>query len=377
MSVNLKGRRHPDFIDKRIQSAYQLGRKIGRGCYGNIFEVRRVKTQRLYAMKKIMEAFRNNTDAQRAYREVTYLMEFVGHSNIITLYDVLKSEDDRHLYLVTDIMDADLQRVLRNSVLQPVHRMFISYQIFRALKYIHSAGVMHRDIKPANILINRACEVKLCDFGQARSVCEPEQAVECPLTDYVSTRWYRAPEMLLGSTSYSRSIDIWATGCIICEMQGAGQPLFPGQSTMTMMEFMIDALGTPSKNDTKAMRAPYVVGMLDCLPPAKPVRPLTQQFPQAGLDLQDLMQLTLQWSPEKRLTAEEALMHPYYASLHNPDNEPSMQRQIMVAITDLSKHTVSDYRDQIYADIVEVPRSKRRVHEKLVATAAAAEKGTV
>eukprot|EP00746_Dinoflagellata_sp_MGD_P006692 gnl/MRDRNA2_/MRDRNA2_113169_c0_seq1.p1 gnl/MRDRNA2_/MRDRNA2_113169_c0~~gnl/MRDRNA2_/MRDRNA2_113169_c0_seq1.p1 ORF type:complete len:393 (+),score=65.25 gnl/MRDRNA2_/MRDRNA2_113169_c0_seq1:161-1339(+) len=358
------GRRHPDYVDKVVHESYEVGPKIGRGCYGNVFQVVRKKTGKEYALKKIMDAFRNTTDAQRTYREVAYMVEFVGHSNILELFQVMKSEDHRHLYLVTELIDTDLKRILMNSVLQTVHKLFIGYQIFRALKYIHSADVMHRDINPSNILVAQNCRIKVSDFGLARSVMEPEMVRKHPLTEYVSTRWYRAPEILLGSTRYTASIDIWATGCIMCEMQG-GKPVFPGASMIGMIEWMIEVLGTPSRLDGGAMQAPYTREMLLSLPFAKPIRPLNQLYPNASDETIDMFNLCLQWNPAKRMSAEEALTHPYFSALHNPDDEPCYQMKITTVLADQSKLTVSDYRDQIYADVIEVPRAKRRVMQKL------------
>lgn len=359
------GHRHPDYIDKVIHENYEVGPKIGRGCYGNVFKITRKKTDKDYALKKIMDAFRNTTDAQRTYREVAYMVEFVGHSNILQLFEVMKSADDKHLYLVVDLVDTDLARVMKNSVLQQVHKLFIGYQIFRALKYIHSADVMHRDLNPSNILVAQNCRIKIGDFGLARSVLEPDMSRNHPLTEYVSTRWYRAPEMILGSTRYTNMVDIWATGCIMCEMQG-GKPIFPGASMIGMMEWMIEVLGTPSKPDAAYMQAPFTREMLLSLPSSKPVRPLGHMYMMASEETIDMFTLCLQWNPAKRLTAEEGLMHPYFSSLHNPDDEPCYQMKITTSLPDHSKLTVSDYRDQIYADVVEVPRAKRRVQQKLL-----------
>jgi mitogen-activated protein kinase 15 len=358
------GRRHPDYIDKVVHESYEVGTKIGRGCYGNVFKIVRKKTGKEYALKKIMDAFRNTTDAQRTYREVAYMVEFAGHSNVLQLFEVMKSEDHRHLYLVTEFIDTDLKRILTNSVLQSVHKLFIGYQIFRALKYIHSAEVMHRDVNPSNILVASNCRIKLADFGLSRNVMEPEMVRKHPLTEYVSTRWYRAPEILLGSTRYNQSIDIWATGCIMCEMLGS-KPLFPGASMIGMIEWFIEVLGTPSRLDGGAMQAPYTREMLLSLPFAKPIRPLSHLYPQATDEAIDMFDLCLQWNPAKRLSAEEALTHPYFSSLHNPDDEPSYQMKITTMLADHSKLTVSDYRDQIYADVIEVPRAKRRIMKKL------------
>ena len=149
-----------------------------------------------------------------------YLQALTGHENIIRLQNVLKAENDRDIYLVFDYMETDLHAVIRANILEPVHKQFIVYQCIKALKYCHSGGLVHRDLKPSNLLLNEECLLKVADFGLARSLRAMKHAEESAsvLTDYVATRWYRAPEILLGSTSYTMAVDMWAVGCIVAEM---------------------------------------------------------------------------------------------------------------------------------------------------------------
>ena len=149
----------------------------------------------------MFDAFRNATDAQRTYREIQYLQQLSGHDNIIRLRNVLKSENHRDIYLVFDFMETDLHAVVRANILEPIHKQYIIYQLVKSIYYMHSAELLHRDIKPSNLLLDSNCLVKVCDFGLCRSVNEA-QGPNPVLTDYVATRWYRAPEILLGSTCY-------------------------------------------------------------------------------------------------------------------------------------------------------------------------------
>merc|ERR1711907_129830 len=164
-----------------------------------------------------MGAYREATDAQRTYREISYLMQFAGHSNIMMIYDLIPSKDDKHIYMVCELMDADLQKAIKAMYLGDYQQKFIVYQILRALKFIHSAGVIHRDLKPSNILISKKCEVKLADFGWSRSL--PASMAEGALTEYAASRWYRSPEMLLGGSRYTGACDMWAVGCITGEIK--------------------------------------------------------------------------------------------------------------------------------------------------------------
>lgn len=145
----------------------------------------------------------------------------------------MRAENDKDIYLIFEYLETDLHQVIRANILEDIHKTYIMYQIFKALKYLHSGELLHRDLKPSNCLLNAECHLKLCDFGLARSIAVDGTQIQSNLvlTDYVATRWYRGPEILLGSTSYSKAVDIWAAGCIMGELL-TGSPIFPGTSTM-------------------------------------------------------------------------------------------------------------------------------------------------
>lgn len=138
--------------------------------------------------------------------------------------------------MVFEQMEVELHRLIREEILKDHHKKYVIYQIAKALKYLHSAELIHRDLKPANILVNSDCLSKLCDFGLVRSVDSSleDDEEEVQMTEYVATRWYRAPEILVGSPSYSKAIDIWSLGCLIAEMY-KGKPLFDGTSTVDQL----------------------------------------------------------------------------------------------------------------------------------------------
>ena len=128
-----------------------------------------------------------------------YLQHLNGHENIIRLLSVIRAQNNKDLYLVFDLMETDLHLIIRAKILKPIHKKFILYQLFKSLKYLHSAVLVHRDLKPSNMLINSDCIMKLADFGLARSVKENRFGEAPIVSDYIATRWYRAPEILLGS----------------------------------------------------------------------------------------------------------------------------------------------------------------------------------
>lgn len=227
-------------VDRHILRKYEIVQKLGRGAYGVVWKVHDRKTRDVVVLKKCFDAFQNSTDAQRTFREIMFLQELHGHPNIVRLMNVLKADNDNDIYIVTDYMESDLHAVIKASILEPIHRTYVTYQILKCLKYLHSAMILHRDIKPSNILLNSDCLVKICDFGLARSILKtPDPASNITMTDYVATRWYRAPEILLGSSVYTWGVDIWSVGCIIGELF-TRKPIFPGNSTMNQLDRIME-----------------------------------------------------------------------------------------------------------------------------------------
>lgn len=164
-------------------------------------------------------------------------------------------------------MEADLHNAIGQKILKDIHHRFIMYQIMKGIKYLHSADVIHRDLKPSNILINSDCHLKLCDFGLARSLYQDEEK-DLALTEEVATRWYRAPEVLLGSQTYEKSADIWSIGCILAELL-IGKPLFPGNSTLNQLERIVSYVGKPSRSDIESLNSEVAFTMIDSLTSTK------------------------------------------------------------------------------------------------------------
>jgi len=289
-----------------------------------------------------------------------FLQELSDHDNIIKLSNVLKAENDRDIYLVFEYMETDLHAVIRAGILEDIHKQYIMYQLLKAVKYMHSASVLHRDMKPSNLLLNSECFLKVADLGLARSIASLEKDTDsnAVLTDYVATRWYRAPEILLGSTKYTKGVDVWSIGCILGELLG-GKPLFPGTSTMNQLDRIIEIAGRPNAEDVESIKSPFAATMLESLPPSK-AKSLADLYPHATPDALDLLKQLLQFNPNKRINVEKALEHPYVAQFHNPNDEPVCDKEIHIAIDDDQKLQITDYRTFLYNDIVAKRKEKLR-----------------
>lgn len=239
-------------LDKR----YSNLKLIGRGAYGSVAsawdDLR--KTNVAIKRTKLMHtdiSINRRIKAKRVLREVKLLRHLNAHENVITIHDfiTIPSPDDNDTadafddtYIVLDLMESDLQQIIASS--QPLskrHHRYFLYQILRALKYIHSAHIIHRDLKPSNILVNGNCDVAICDFGLSRGISDE---FNNGLTEYVVTRWYRAPEILCEASSYGKSVDIWSVGCIFAELLGR-KPLLRGTNPIHQLAIIARTIACP------------------------------------------------------------------------------------------------------------------------------------
>lgn len=288
-------------IEKHVLDRYEILQKMGRGAYGIVWKSREKSTGRIVALKKVFDAFQNATDAQRTYREVMYLQQLNNHENIIKLFSIIQAKNHKDLYLVFEIMESDVHVVIRGRLLKAVHKQYIMYQLMKSLKYLHSADLIHRDLKPSNMLINSDCLMKLADFGLARSIAE-ENGETPMVSDYIATRWYRAPEILFGSQKYSKSVDVWSSGCIFAEIL-LEKVLFPGKSSLNQIELIIELMGRPSETDLVKMNSDLAWTIMQNIKTRKR-RSISKMFAAFPADAVDLLRKLLAFNPEKRCACE-------------------------------------------------------------------------
>ncbi|KAF8137223.1 mitogen-activated protein kinase [Boletus edulis] len=299
---------------------YQVLDVVGEGAYGIVCSAVHRPSGRKVAIKKIAP-FDHSMFCLRTLRELK-LLKFLSEAgvseNIISILDIIKPsslEAFKEVYLIQELMETDMHRVIRTQDLSDDHAQYFIYQTLRALKALHSADVIHRDLKPSNLLLNANCDLKVCDFGLARSA--PKRGF---MTEYVATRWYRAPEIMLTFKQYTKAIDVWSVGCILAEML-SGKPLFPGRDYHHQLTLILDVLGTPTLDEFYAITTRRSRDYIRALPFRKR-RPFAQLFPNANPSAVDFLTKTLTFDPKKRITVEEALAHPYLEAYHDPDDEP-------------------------------------------------------
>ncbi|XP_042363159.1 mitogen-activated protein kinase 15 [Plectropomus leopardus] len=341
-------------VEDHISLKYEIRKRLGKGAYGIVWKAVDRQTGEVVAVKKIFDAFRNRTDAQRTFREIMFLQEFGDHPNIVKLLNVIRAQNDKDIYLIFEYMDTDLHAVIKKgTLLKDIHKRYVMYQLFKAIKYLHSGNVIHRDQKPSNVLLDTDCVVKLCDFGLARSLNQIQEDSGNPaLTEYVATRWYRAPEILLGSARYTKGVDMWSLGCILGEML-LGKALFPGTSTINQIEKIMSAIPHPSPEDILAIKSEYGSSVIQrmLLKPQVPLEDLLQ--PSVSPDALDLLRGLLVFNPDKRLTAEQALQHQYVARFHNPAKEPALNFDVVLPVDDDVQLSVVQYRNKLYEMMLE------------------------
>ena len=356
-------------LDEQISKRYEVINVIGKGAYGIVWKAfdKHSGSKQLIALKKVFNAFKSSMDAQHIYREVSYLLELRGHPFIINLKNVHRSENDKDLYLVFELMETNLNALIVSNLLQDIHKRYIFWQLLTVIKFIHSARLMHRDLKPSNLLINNDSSIKLCDFGLSCTFSIQNDTDSNNETgfvidnhpNFIATRWYRPPEILLGSSYHTPAIDMWSAGCILAELV-TGKPLFPGTSSLDQIERVIAYTGRPTqdiinsiqKSDDDKINVQKILSKISYTYPPFDFQKEMKNVPDDAIDL--IKKLTC-FNPSQRLTAEKALEHPYVKQFHSLKKEIVALRPIQLSLDDTKKYTVRDYKNQLYKEAVTSP----------------------
>ncbi|KAF9127262.1 negative regulator of the PHO system [Mortierella sp. 14UC] len=296
---------------------YQSLEKIGEGTYATVFKGKNRSNGDAVALKEIRLDSEEGAPST-AIREIS-LMKELRHPNIVRLHDVIHTENK--LTLVFEYMDQDLKKYMdqhgNRGALGPIVIKAFMYQLLKGVAFCHENRVLHRDLKPQNLLINRKGELKLGDFGLARAFGIPVNT----FSNEVVTLWYRAPDVLLGSKTYSTSIDIWSAGCIMAEMY-LGKPLFAGSNNQDELLKIFKVMGTPTEETWPGVTKlseyrkdfPYY--------PPKPLSTVVPMIDTFGMDL--LMQMLI-YQPQRRITAKDALNHVYFNDIRGYANLQQQQ----------------------------------------------------
>ncbi|KAI7891108.1 kinase-like domain-containing protein [Mucor mucedo] len=339
----------------QVYEKYAFVKEIGQGAYGVVCAAENTRNGEKCAIKKVCKLFERPILTKRALRELKLLEHFNGHKNIIGLIDmdIVDYSDFNEIYLYQELMEADLHQIIRSG--QPLtdeHFQSFIYQACCGLKYIHSANVLHRDLKPCNLLVNTKCELKICDFGLARGYVDTRNGEGDAgfMTEYVATRWYRAPEIML-----SFRIDIWSLGCIFAELLG-NKPLFKGRDFVDQLNQILYVLGTPDDDTLNRIGSERAQTYIKSLERFEKI-PISQLYPNATPTALDLLEKLLSFDPMSRIDVQEALKHPYFELFHDPDDEPVHATTVDFSFESLN--TVDDIKETI---IEEVKMFKARRH---------------
>ena len=329
-----------------IDSRFKIVKELGHGAYGIVCSAKYDNGSKkvpdsnngnasssanasFVAIKKITNIFSKNILCKRALRELKLLQFFRGHKNITCLYDLdiipnPMTGEFNEIYLYEELMECDMHQIIRSG--QPLsdqHYQSFIYQVLCGLNFIHSADELHRDLKPGNLLVNADCELKICDFGLARGFSENPDENAGFMTEYVATRWYRAPEIMLSFTNYTKAIDIWSVGCILAELLG-GKPLFRGKDYVDQLNQILMILGTPPESTLQRIGSHRAQNYVRSLPITRKAS-YEELFPDANPLALDLLERMLTLDPRERITVRDALNHKYLELWHDPKEEIECQ----------------------------------------------------
>lgn len=318
-------------MDESNINEFRIIDKLGEGSFADVYKVKSIKDQKIYAEKRLKKRYRSLEEV-RNLTEVSALRLLSRHPNIITLHSIMYDSQTGHVALIFEQMEMNLYNFIlkRKDPESPQFDEFtallLMYQLTKAISYVHSCGIFHRDIKPENCLINsESLELKLSDFGSVSPI-----ANRTKFTEYVATRWYRAPECIITTGAYGPPVDIWAIGCVFYELLTM-RPLFPGKHQLDQLNKIHSILGSPShdymdkfqsKNENEIQgEVKPKCDLRFVFPIQKQKHPFESLLPNTSPEIVDLIKKMITYDPDDRITAADALCHPAFQFLYSLDME--------------------------------------------------------
>ncbi|XP_013384978.1 MAPK/MAK/MRK overlapping kinase isoform X2 [Lingula anatina] len=310
-----RGNQRSDFAVESLlnENQYRVLGKKGEGTFSEVLKCQHIKEGSYWACKKMKQHY-DSMEQVNNLREIQALRRLNPHPNVINLHEILYDKKTGVLVLICELMDMNIYELIRGKrQYLPTQKVkLFMYQLLKSIEFMHRNGIFHRDVKPENILIKDDV-LKLADFGSCRSIYSKQ-----PYTEYISTRWYRAPECLLTDGYYSYKMDIWSVGCVFFEIVSL-HPLFPGSNEVDQIAKIHDVLGTPDpsilnklRNKTRGMNFNF---------PAKKGSGVEKLVPHASQQAIDLIYKMCAYDPDERISAKQALKHPYFKELRDADKK--------------------------------------------------------
>lgn len=292
---------------------YRLISKKGEGTFSEVLKAQCMENGEFVAVKCMKNHFKS-IEQVNSLREIQALRRLNPHDNIIELEDVLYDEQSGRLALVFELMDMNIYEMIRGrkQYLKKKLVKTLMYQLLKAVHHMHNNGIFHRDIKPENVLVVGE-HLKVADFGSCRGI-----HTKAPFTEYISTRWYRAPECLLTNGYYDLKMDLWGIGCVMFEVISLF-PLFPGTNELDQIEKVHNVLGTPSAEVLEVFKK-NATHISNFNFPEKEGTGIARLIPHASEDCIDLIKRLLEYNPEMRITASQALAHPYFREIREAES---------------------------------------------------------
>ncbi|XP_023212142.1 cyclin-dependent kinase-like 4 isoform X2 [Centruroides sculpturatus] len=312
-------RKYKYYPHQPIMEKYEKISKIGEGSYGVVFKCRRRENGQIVAVKKYVETEDDPLIKKIAMREIRMLKQ-LKHVNLVNLIEVFRRK--RKLHLVFEYCDHTVLDILEkhtNGVPDHMTKRII-WQTLQAINFCHMHNCIHRDVKPENILLTKEGIVKLCDFGFARTMNPGEK-----YTDYVATRWYRAPELLVGDTQYGPAVDVWAIGCVTAELM-KGEALWPGKSDVDQLYLICKTLGNLIPRHIQIFKSNDFFSGVNIPEPDSRESLESKMPPSVNEQGLDFLKRCLDKDPQMRYTCEQLLKHSYFDNANISDLEPEIMQ---------------------------------------------------